>query len=229
MSINANALYYNMRNSSSSSGENSYSVLIKKAMAKMPVSLNTKKSIDEYYKTAMEKINLKIKAAEKAKKAAEAAEKFIAKAKMAAEKARKAVAKPKAVKGSKTAKKPRAKKVVGGMTPQQELNIIESIITKFIYYNDRLLGESQQHYKEYGMYKNDIKELVRLISSIGYNETQIQISDENILKSVHDNTEMNKIYRAIDDKVVFLIQFIIHNDHPKMYDNYTDRYNSKKI
>ena len=79
------------------------------------------------------------------------------------------------------------------------------------------------------MYKNDIKELVRLISSIGYNETQIQISDENILKSVHDNTEMNKIYRAIDDKVVFLIQFIIHNDHPKMYDNYTDRYNSKKI
>ena len=120
MSINANALYYNMVNmsSSSSSGENSYSVLIKKAMAKMPVSLNTKKSIDEYYKTAMEKINLKIKAAEKAKKAAEAAEKFIAKAKMAAEKAaekaRKAVAKPKAVKGSKTAKKPRAKKVVGG-------------------------------------------------------------------------------------------------------------------
>ena len=112
MSINANALYYNMVNmSSSSSGENSYSVLIKKAMAKMPVSLNTKKSIDEYYKTAMEKINLKMKAAEKAKKAAEAAEKFIAKAKMAAEKAkekaRKAVAKPKA-------KKPRAKKLVGG-------------------------------------------------------------------------------------------------------------------
>lgn len=78
------------------------------------------------------------------------------------------------------------------------------------------------------MYKNDIKELVRLISSIGYNETQIQISDENILKSVHDNTEMDKIYRAIDDKVVFLIQFIIHNDHLEMYDNYTEWYNSKK-
>ena len=119
MSINENALYHNMLNmSSSSSGENSYSVLIKKAMAKMPMSLNTKKSIDGYYKTAMEKINLKIKAAEKAKKTAEAAEKFIAKAKMAAEKAKekaaekaKKVAKPKAVKGSNTVKKPRAKKL----------------------------------------------------------------------------------------------------------------------
>ena len=137
MSINANVLYHNMRNSSSSSsssssGENSYSVLIKKAMVKMPVSLNTKKSIDEYYKTAMEKINLKMKAAEKAKKTAEAAEKFIAKAKMAAEKAKekamKAAAKPKAVKavkGSKTAKKPRAKKLVGGINEGYILNNFE--------------------------------------------------------------------------------------------------------
>jgi len=74
MSINANVLYHNMRNSSSSSGENSYSVLIKKAMAKMPMSLNTKKSIDEYYTTAMKKINLKMKSVEKAKNMAAAAE-----------------------------------------------------------------------------------------------------------------------------------------------------------
>ena len=137
MSINANVLYHNMRNSSSSSsssssGENSYSVLIKKAMVKMPVSLNTKKSIDEYYKTAMEKINLKMKAAEKAKKTAEAAEKFIAKAKMAAEKAKekamKAAAKPKAVKavkGSKAVAKPRAKKLVGGINEGYILNNFE--------------------------------------------------------------------------------------------------------
>jgi hypothetical protein len=105
-----------MRNSSSSSGENSYPVLIKKAMAKMPMSLNTKKSIDEYYTTAMKKINLKMKAVEKAKKMAAAAEKAKEKA---VEKARKA-AKSKAVKGSKTAKKPRAKKLVGGMTVTDE-------------------------------------------------------------------------------------------------------------
>jgi len=116
MSINANVLYHNMRNSSSSSGENSYPVLIKKAMAKMPMSLNTKKSIDEYYTTAMKKINLKMKAVEKAKKMAAAAEKAKEKA---VEKARKA-AKSKAVKGSKTAKKPRAKKLVGGMTVTDE-------------------------------------------------------------------------------------------------------------
>jgi len=54
--------------SASSSGEKSIAVLIKKAMAKMPLSLNTKKGIDEYYKNAMKEIVLKIKATEKAKK-----------------------------------------------------------------------------------------------------------------------------------------------------------------
>lgn len=103
MSINANTLYYNMASSASSassSSDKSIAVLIKKAMAKMPMSLDTKKSIDEYYKTAMKEIVMKIKATEKAKKAALKAKE-------------KAVAKPKAVKGSKTAKKPRAKKVGG--------------------------------------------------------------------------------------------------------------------
>jgi hypothetical protein len=55
--------------SSASSSDKSIAVLIKKAMAKMPVSLNTKKGIDEYYKNAMKEIVLKIKATEKAAKA----------------------------------------------------------------------------------------------------------------------------------------------------------------
>jgi hypothetical protein len=205
-------------------------VLIKKAMAKMPMSLNTKKSIDEYYTTAMKKINLKMKSVEKAKKMAAAAEKAkekaVEKARKAVEKARKAVAKPKAVKGSNTVKKPRAKKLVGGMTKQDELNLIDSIIMKFIYYNNMLV-DSQQEYKIKG-YMGDIKELVRLINSIGYDETNIYISNENILKSVKDDTEMDKIYRAIDDKVAFLIEKIIDRDHPETYDYYTELYNSKK-
>jgi hypothetical protein len=210
--------------SSASSGDKSIAVLIKKAMAKMPMSYNTKKSIDEYYKTAMKAINDKKKAEEKAKKATLKAKE---KAKKAALKAKeKAVAKPKAVKGSKTVKKPRAKKLVGGMTKQEELDIIESIIKKFIYYNNMLV-DWQQDYKKKG-YIEDIKELVRLIDSIGYDETNIYISNENILKSVKDDTEMDKIYRAIDDKVVFLIEKIIDRDHPETHDYYTELYNSKK-
>ena len=50
MSINANALYHNMIIASSSSSRETYSSLIKKAIAKMPTTLNTKKSVDEYYK-----------------------------------------------------------------------------------------------------------------------------------------------------------------------------------
>jgi glutaredoxin 2 len=101
--------YYNMRyvaSTSSSSGDKSYPVLIKKAMAKMPMSLDTKKSIDEYYKNAMVDVNYKMKAVEKAKKDAEKARLA---AEKAAEKARKAaVAKPK---GSKAAKKPTERKL----------------------------------------------------------------------------------------------------------------------
>lgn len=51
------------------SGSKSFAVLIKKAMAKIPVTLNTKKSIDEYYKTAMKEIMTKMKSEEKAKRA----------------------------------------------------------------------------------------------------------------------------------------------------------------
>ena len=220
MSINANTLYYNMASSSSSASSSSgksIAVLIKKAMAKMPMSYNTKKSIDEYYKTAMKAINDKKKAEEKAKKAA---------LKAALKAKEKAVAKPKAVKGLKTAKKPRAKKLVGGMTTQEDLNIIDDIIMKFIDYNNMLV-DLQQEYKK-GDYEDDIKELVRLINSIGYDETNIHISNENIHKSLQDDTEMDEIYRAIDEKVVFLMNYIIHNYNLEMYDYYTKLYNSKR-
>jgi peptidoglycan hydrolase CwlO-like protein len=108
--------------SSASSSDKSLAVLIKKAMAKMPMSLDNKKSIDGYYKDAMEDVHYKMKAVEKAKKDAAAAEKAAEKARLAAvkaaekaaEKARKAEEKAaKAVKGSKSkaAKKPSERKL----------------------------------------------------------------------------------------------------------------------
>lgn len=195
MSINANVHYYNMLNSSSSSGENSYSVLIKKAMAKMPKTYITKKSIDEYYKTAMEKINLKIKAAVKAKKTAEAAEKFIAKAKMAAEKAkekaRKAAAKPKAVKavkGSKTAKKPRAKKVVGGGDGDNDtITEIEQQI--LILYNGATEDIDKNTDLSYTLFSSKIRAIIEKLNIINNRETN-SIGYEVIAKI---GTELNKI------------------------------------
>jgi len=84
--MNANTLYYNMPSSASSasSSDKSIAVLIKKAMAKLPMSHNTKKSVDEYYKNAMKEIVLKIKATEKAKKDALKAKEKAAKAKVVA-------------------------------------------------------------------------------------------------------------------------------------------------
>ena len=83
--MNANTLYYNMPSSaSSSSSDKAIAVLIKKAMAKLPMSHNTKKSVDEYYKNAMKEIVLKIKATEKAKKDALKAKEKAAKAKVVA-------------------------------------------------------------------------------------------------------------------------------------------------
>jgi hypothetical protein len=80
--MNANTLYYNMPSSASSasSSDKSIAVLIKKAMAKLPMSHNTKKSVDEYYKNTMKEIVLKIKATEKAKKDALKAKEKAAKA-----------------------------------------------------------------------------------------------------------------------------------------------------
>jgi hypothetical protein len=52
--------YYNMRyvasTSSSASSRDTYATLIKRAIAKMPESLNTKKDVDQYYKNEMERV-----------------------------------------------------------------------------------------------------------------------------------------------------------------------------
>lgn len=85
--MNANTLYYNMKNMSSSLSGETYASLIKKAMVKLSTSLNTKKEVDQYYKGEMERINYKMKAFEKEKKTAAAAEKFIEKARIAEDKA----------------------------------------------------------------------------------------------------------------------------------------------
>jgi hypothetical protein len=121
--------------SSASSSDKSLAVLIKKAMVKMPMSLDNKKSIGEYYKTAMKEIVMKIKATEKAKKDALKAKEKVAKTK----KVEKAV---KAKKVEKAAKKPTvsipkskakiAKKRRGGyVDSDKENNLIIDIIKQY--------------------------------------------------------------------------------------------------
>ena len=212
--MNPNTFYYNRNSSSSasSSGDKSYNVLIKKAMAKMPMSLNTKKSIDEYYKTAMEKINYKMKAVEKAMKAAEkAAEKARKDAEKVAEKARKAAAaKPKAAKGSKTVKKPRAKKLVGGNFTNAN---IEEIMYKFKLFhyncNNTNMGSSSKYlYSEH--YKKDLNELIDLIG--------------NVLQ-INSNTDYETAIYVIEGYIINIIneQFI----EDKNFDKYVEYYQDK--
>ena len=130
--------------SSASSGGKSLAVLIKKAMAKMPMSYDTKKSIDEYYKTAMKAINDKKKAEEKA------------------------VAKPKAVKGSNTAKKPRAKKLVGGLKlPTNEE--FEDILYKFKLFHYNCNNKNNDNKYLYSdRYKEDLNNLISKINKYEY-------------------------------------------------------------
>jgi membrane protein involved in colicin uptake len=167
-------------------------------MVKMPKTYITKKSIDEYYKTAMEKINLKMKAKKKAKKTAEAAEKFIAKAKMAAEKAKekamKAAAKPKAVKGSKgkAVKKPRAKKVVGG-TPR-----IDDLVKSYMNENERLINKAIQDYdnnKNKGDFVNNLSSI-----NLDGEETDVAANIMRLLMSrelTDDNISL--LYESMED------------------------------
>ena len=168
----------------------------------MPKTYITKKSIDEYYKTAMEKINLKMKAKKKAKKTAEAAEKFIAKAKMAAEKAKekaaekamKAAAKPKAVKGSKgkAVKKPRAKKVVGG-TPR-----IDDLVKSYMNENERLINKAIQDYdnnKNKGDFVNNLSSI-----NLDGEETDVAANIMRLLMSrelTDDNISL--LYESMED------------------------------
>jgi len=188
MSINANTLYYNMASSSSSassasSSGKSLAVLIKKAMAKMPMSYNTKKSIDEYYKTAMKAINDKKKAEEKAKKAA---------LKAALKAKEKAVAKPKAVKGSKTAKKPRAKKVGGG-TPR-----INDYVKLYMKENEKLIDTAIKEYDN----NKDSNAFVNNLSSINLDgeETDTATNIMRLLMSrVLTDAEINELYNSMKD------------------------------
>jgi len=182
MSINANTLYYNMASSASSASSSSgksIAVLIKKAMAKMPMSYNTKKSIDEYYKTAMKAINDKKKAEEKAKKAALKAKE-------------KAVAKPKAVKGSKTAKKPRAKKLVGG-TPR-----IDDLVKLYMNENENLIDTAINEYDN----NKDSNAFVRNLSYINLDgeETSVATNIMRLLMSrVLTDEEINSLYKSMKD------------------------------
>ena len=95
---------YNMMNMSSSMSNKSFAVLIKKAIAKMPDTLNTKKEVVLYFRDELDRIVMTKKAAEKAKKTAEAAEKVVEKARKAADKADKKAAEKEAKNAAKAAK-----------------------------------------------------------------------------------------------------------------------------
>ena len=141
---------------SSSSSDKSLAVLIKKAMAKMPMSLDNKKSIDEYYKTAMKEIVLKIKATEKANKDAL--------------KAKEKAVKSKAVKGSKAAKKPRAKKV-GGSPRNNDL------VKVYMKQNERLIDDAIKGYDS----DKDINTFVSNLSSINLDGEETSVAT-NIMR-----------------------------------------------
>jgi len=205
-----------------SSGGKSLAVLIKKAMAKIPASLDTKKSIDEYYKTTMKEIVMKMKAEEKAMKAAlKAKEKVV-------EKARKAVAKPKAVKDSNAVKKPR-KLYRGGMTEEdkkRELEIINNLFTKFISYNDRIMKEGSKYINtDSGSYRSDIKGICVELNKLF--DEEISISDDDITSSLGSKTYVQNIYDFLDDRVKYILQHIIYDDYYSEYDKYVGRYNAK--
>jgi hypothetical protein len=104
-------------------------------MAKLPMSHNTKKSVDEYYKNAMKEIVLKIKATEKAKNDA-------------------LKAKDKAVK-SKAVKKPRAKKVGGSLR-------INDLVKVYMNENEKLIDtaiKGYDDYKDINTFVNNLKSI----------------------------------------------------------------------
>jgi hypothetical protein len=142
--MNANTHYYNMPSSASSaSSDKSLAVLIKKAMAKMPMSHNTKKSVDEYYKNAMKEIVLKIKATEKAKK-------------------------------EKAVKKPRAKKVGGGINVGyilQEFEIADQEIKSGYYDDIDFINSITKIINEIKKY-SDIEHIDRAFTNFKSNKTE---------------------------------------------------------
>jgi hypothetical protein len=148
--MNANTLYYNMPSSASSasSSDKSIAVLIKKAMAKLPMSHNTKKSVDEYYKNAMKEIVMKIKVTEKAKK----------------EKAKK----------EKAVKKPRAKKVGGGINVGyilREFEIADQEIKSGYYYDIDFINSITNIINEVKKY-SDIEHIERAFTIFKSKKTE---------------------------------------------------------
>jgi hypothetical protein len=173
--MNPNTLYYNMPSSASSasSSDKSLAVLIKKAMAKMPMSHNTKKSVDEYYKNAMKEIVLKIKATEKAKKDALKAKEKAAKA-----------AKAKVV--AKTTKK--TKKHVGGDISVEDKNRLVKL------YDDALANVETNTDISYVLFKSNIGAIITRLTIINNREKEI-IGIENIAKI---RIELDKIQTRDD-------------------------------
>jgi hypothetical protein len=137
--------------SSASSGGKSLAVLIKKAMAKMPMSYDTKKSIDEYYKTTIKEIVMKMKAEEKATKAKADA------------------MKAKGVKG-KTVKK---QKKVGGGFELPTTKEFEDILYRFklFHYNCTNINNNNinnmNRYLYSDRYKEDLNNLISKINKYG--------------------------------------------------------------
>jgi len=171
--MNPNTLYYNMPSSgssassasSASSSDKSIALLIKKAMAKLPMSHNTKKSVDEYYKNAMKEIVTKIKATEKAKKDALKAKDKAAKAKV--------VAKP--IK--------KTKKHVGGDISDVDKERLASL------YNNALANVETNTDISYVSFKSNIGAIITRLTTINNIENGI-IGIENIAKI---RTELGKI------------------------------------
>jgi hypothetical protein len=136
----------------------------------------------------MKKINLKMKSVEKAKKMAEAAEKAKEKA---VEKARKVVAKSKAVKGSKTAKKPRAKKLVGGTPRNNEL------VKLYMTNNEQLIDEAISGYDN----NKDSNAFVSKLSSINLDgeETNTATNIMRLLMGNVTDDNINSLYNSMKD------------------------------
>ena len=200
-------------------GSKSFTVLIKKAMAKMPKTYITKKSIDEYYKTAMKEIATKMKAEEKAAKAA-------------------------TVKKAKTVMKP--KKLVGGigMTDEElknELEIIDKIMELFIDYNKEVseyrnsVGDAKfekgRGYFLSDKYTDDINNLVAFLKSIQGIKEKIDTDDilkdserkEKIIISKESPIYRNRIYDALTVYIKY-IYIIIATRHPNSFNKYKTGY-----
>jgi len=179
-----------------STGGKSIAVLIKKAMAKMPMSLDTKKSIDEYYKTAMKEIVMKMKAEEKATKAANKATKAVAKG-------------AKGAKG-KTVKKPNK---VGGGFELPTTKDFEDILYMFklFHYNGTNINNIINNMNSYLYSDTYKKDLNNLISKINKNGDIIDIDS---------NSTFDIDIDVID---TYITENILQYNNQKYVDYYEDK------